>query len=92
MSMQLVQIHIDEMPIIQAEEKFSRFEDTVMANPYIDDKERRKYISNLEKHIRVEKVKTKIKNKTTAKKVKTTSKANRMAMELMGIGVTEVNG
>lgn len=79
MSMQLVQIHIDEMPIIQAEEKFSRFEDTVMANPYIDDKERRKYISNLKKHIRVE-------------KVKTTSKANRMAMELMGIGVTEVNG
>ena len=79
MSMQLVQIHIDEMPIIQAEEKFSRFEDTVMANPYIDDKERRKYISNLEKHIRVE-------------KVKNTNKANRLSLELMGIGVTEVDG
>jgi len=81
MSMELVQIHIDEMQVIQAEEKLSRFEDTVMANPYIDDKERQKYLHSLQNHIKTEKVKTTQKAKLTA------HKANLLQLQMMGIGV-----
>ena len=79
MSMELIEMFIAEMPVIQAEEKYSRFEDTVMANPNIENSERQKYINNLEKNMNI-------------KKAKQSRKATMMQLQLMGIGVNEVNG
>lgn len=77
--MQIVEMFINEMPKIEAEQKYSRFEDYVMANPNIENSERQKYLSNLEKQMGIQ-------------KQKTSREAQLMQLQLMGIGVNEVDG
>jgi len=79
MPMQIVEMFINEMPKIEAEQKYSRFEDYVMANPNIENSERQKYLSNLEKQMGIQ-------------KQKTSREAQLMQLQLMGIGVNEVDG
>lgn len=79
MPMQIVEMFINEMPKIEAEQKYSRFEDYVMANPNIENSERQKYLNNLEKQMGIQ-------------KQKTSREAQLMQLQLMGIGVNEVDG
>lgn len=66
------------MNVIQAEERLSRFEDTLMAQPEVKDSERQKYMNKLQKFIE--------------KQERVSKQAQHFQLQMMGIGVTQVDG
>jgi hypothetical protein len=66
------------MNVLQAEERLSRFEDTLMAQPEVKDSERQKYMNKLQKFIE--------------KQERVSKQAQHLQLQMMGIGVTKVDG
>tara|TARA_R100000995_G_scaffold83734_1_gene60436 strand:+ start:2095 stop:2295 length:201 start_codon:yes stop_codon:yes gene_type:complete len=66
------------MNVLQAEERLSRFEDTLMAQPEVKDSERQKYMNKLQKFIE--------------KQERVSKRAQHLQLQMMGIGVTQIDG
>ncbi len=66
------------MQVIQAEERLARFEDMLMAQAEVKDSERQKYMNRLQKYIE--------------KQERATKQAQHLQLQMMGIGVTQVDG
>jgi hypothetical protein len=66
------------MNVLQAEERLSRFEDTLMAQPEVKDSERQKYMNKLQKFIE--------------KQERVSKQAQHLQLQMMGIGVTQIDG
>lgn len=66
------------MQVIQAEERLARFEDMLMAQAEVKDSERQKYMNRLSKFIE--------------KPERVSKQAQHLQLQMMGIGVTQVDG
>jgi hypothetical protein len=66
------------MNVLQAEERLSRFEDMLMAQPEVKDSERQKYMNKLQKFIE--------------KQERVSKQAQHLQLQMMGIGVTQIDG
>ena len=74
----LVEFFAEQMQVIQAEERLARFEDMLMAQAEVKDSERQKYMNRLQKYIE--------------KQERATKQAQHLQLQMMGIGVTQVDG